>query len=65
MQQAGVSREDAHLSAALKWLRSHQDEAGFWDAQSLNKKYEAGSMPAQFMRDSATAFAAMALLQSH
>jgi hypothetical protein len=30
----------------------------------MNKKYEAGSMPLLFMRDAATAFAALALLDA-
>jgi hypothetical protein len=29
----------------------------------MNKKYEHGSMPVRFMRDAATSFASLALLQ--
>jgi squalene-hopene/tetraprenyl-beta-curcumene cyclase len=49
---------------ALDWLRAHQDPAGYWDAASMNKRYEPDSMPLLFMRDAATSFAAMALLES-
>lgn len=63
LQRAGVARNTPALAKALEWLRSHQDPAGgFWAAASMNKQYEAGSMPASFMRDSATGFAALALL---
>jgi len=49
------------LKRAKEWLKSHQDTDGSWAAESLNKRYEAGSMPSQFMRDAATAFAVLAL----
>jgi hypothetical protein len=42
---------------------SHQDrESGYWAADSMNKQYEADSMPSRFMQDAATAFAALGLL---
>lgn len=63
MEQAGVPASDPRLKRALTWLRAHQDKkGGYWDAVSMNKKYEAGSMMELFMRDAATGFAAMALL---
>ena len=56
-----VGASGAAVRRALDWLRSHQDPAGYWDAASMNKHYEPGSMPSLFMRDAATAFASMAL----
>ena len=45
--------------------QSRQDpESGSWAADSMNKKYEPDSIPARFMRDAATAFAALALLDA-
>ncbi len=64
LQTAGVPRAHPQLVRALDWLRSHQDrESGYWAAESMNKQYEPGSMPVRFMRDAATSFAALALLQ--
>jgi hypothetical protein len=65
LQQAGIPRSDARMIRATDWLKAHQDtETGSWRAVSMNKKYEAGSMPLLFMRDAATAFAALALLDA-
>lgn len=65
LQKAGVARSHPALIAALGWLKSHQDrQAGYWAADSMNKKYEADSMPVRFMRDAATAFATLALLEA-
>jgi len=65
LQKAGIPRTHRALVAALGWLRSHQDrQAGYWAADSMNKPYEADSMPVRFMRDAATAFATLALLES-
>jgi squalene-hopene/tetraprenyl-beta-curcumene cyclase len=64
LEQAGVPNSDPRMKRALAWLRSHQDAAGYWDAASMNKKYDAGSMMELFMRDAATGFAAMALLHN-
>lgn len=64
LEQAGVPASDQSLSRALAWLRSHQTQAGYWDAASMNHKYEAGSMMENFMRDAATGFASMALLHA-
>lgn len=64
LQTAGVARKHRALRAAIDWLRSNQDrQSGSWAADSMNKPYEPDSMPARFMRDAATAFAAMALLE--
>jgi squalene-hopene/tetraprenyl-beta-curcumene cyclase len=60
LRAAGVS--DPRLTRALDWLKSHQDPKGYWDAASMNKPYPADSMMSAFMRDAATAYAALALL---
>ena len=62
LEQAGVTSSDARLARALGWLRSHQEPEGYWEGESMNKTYPAGSMEIRFMRDAATGFAAMALL---
>ncbi|HEY7391107.1 MAG TPA: hypothetical protein VH640_21500 [Bryobacteraceae bacterium] len=62
LETTGVSAANPNVQRALGWLRSEQDpQSGFWDAQSMNTRYESGSMPAQFMRDVATGFAVLAL----
>jgi squalene-hopene/tetraprenyl-beta-curcumene cyclase len=64
LEQAGVPRSDPKLNKALDWLRSKQDpQFGFWAADSMNKRREPGSMPEGFMRDAATAFAVLALVE--
>ncbi|MBZ5603199.1 MAG: hypothetical protein LAO79_12935 [Acidobacteriia bacterium] len=65
LEQAGLTTSDPMLARALDWLRAHQSRDGYWDAASMNHKYEAGSMMELFMRDAATGFAAMALLHGH
>ena len=63
VQEYGISRDDPRVVKALNWLKAHQDSHdGAWAAASLNKQYEAGSMPIEFMRDAATGFAVLALL---
>jgi squalene-hopene/tetraprenyl-beta-curcumene cyclase len=65
LQKGGVERSDPALNRALDWLRAHQDrEGGYWAAESMNKPYDPGTMMVQFARDTATAFAALALLES-
>lgn len=62
LRAAGVPASDRRMAKALGWLRAHQDrEAGYWDAGSMNKRHEAGSMQDLFMRDAATGFAVLAL----
>lgn len=62
--KAGAPAADPRIARALNWLRSHQDpNTGDWPADSMNKHYPAGSMQIQFMRDAATGFASMALLE--
>lgn len=66
LQRAGVARTDPGLSRALDWLRGRQNpEFGFWEAQSMNKVYPPNSMQLRFMRDAATGYAALALLESN
>jgi squalene-hopene/tetraprenyl-beta-curcumene cyclase len=63
LQRAGVAPSDSRLKRALEWLEAHQDrESGSWPAESMNKRYKAGSMQAGFMSAAATAFASLALL---
>jgi len=65
LSTAGVPSSSPSITKAVAWLASHQDQqTGFWVAESMNKKYDAGSMPEGFMRDAATAFAVMALTQA-
>jgi squalene-hopene/tetraprenyl-beta-curcumene cyclase len=64
LEQAGVPRSDPKLNKALDWLRSKQDpQFGYWAADSMNKHREPGSMPEGFMRDAATGFAVLALIE--
>jgi hypothetical protein len=63
LQQSGVARSQPGMAKALGWLRSHQDpKLGVWAAESMNKPHKADSMPAKFMQDAATGYAALALL---
>jgi hypothetical protein len=65
LEAVDVNPADPRLARALAWLESHQDRrGGYWEAGSMNKQYEPGSMQAQFMRDAATAFAALALSEA-
>jgi squalene-hopene/tetraprenyl-beta-curcumene cyclase len=57
--KAGVT--GPQLDRALVWLRSHQNAKGYWEAASMNKVREPGSIPEGLMRDAATAYAAIAL----
>ena len=61
-EQAGIKTSQANLSKALAWLRTHQTPQGYWAAESLNHKHEAGSVPEKFMSDAATGYAVAALL---
>ncbi len=63
LQRSGVPGSHPGLVKARAWLRSHQDpEGGYWAAESMNRRYEE-PMPLRFMRDAATAFASLALLE--
>jgi squalene-hopene/tetraprenyl-beta-curcumene cyclase len=65
LEKAMGARADARLARALEWLKSHQDRRfGYWAAESMNKVYEPDSMEVKFMRDAATSFAALALIEA-
>jgi len=65
LERAGASRRDPKMQRALEWLVAHQDgQRGFWDAQSMNTRYEPASIEAEFMRDVATSFAVLALAEA-
>ena len=61
--QCGVSPSTPAMAKALGWLRTHQSEHGYWYAESMNRVYEPDSIESRFMRDGATAFAVLALLE--
>lgn len=64
LKKAGIAHSDRKLKRALKWLRTHQSpQSGYWAAQSMNKVRDPESMEGQFMRDAATAFAVLALVE--
>ena len=62
VEQAGVRSPQPNLSRALTWLRTHQTEQGYWRADSMNHKHQAGTVPEKFMSDAATGYATAALL---
>ncbi len=64
LERSGVSHRDVHLKKALDWLGAHQQAEGFWEGQSLNKHFPADSMEIKFMRDAATGYASMALIDA-
>ena len=65
LRSGAVSRKDPRLQRTLAWLASRQDrQKGHWSAQSMNKQRTPESMTGQFMNDSATAFAVLALLEA-
>jgi squalene-hopene/tetraprenyl-beta-curcumene cyclase len=65
LQKAGIGAKDARLGRALSWLKNHQDpQGGFWDGESMNKVFPADSMMLLFMRDAATAYASLALIEA-
>jgi hypothetical protein len=58
LQRSGVPRGEPGMAKALAWLKSHQDpQSGAWNADSMNHKHDAGSVPAGFMSDAATGYA--------
>jgi squalene-hopene/tetraprenyl-beta-curcumene cyclase len=62
LEQAGLKASDPVLSRALTWLRTHQNADGYWPADSMNHKHQAGTIPEKFMTDAATGYATAALL---
>jgi len=62
-EQAGIQPSQAGLAKALAWLKTHQDpKGGYWAAESMNHKHDAGTVPEKFMTDAATGYATAALL---
>jgi hypothetical protein len=63
--RTGMSPSDPKFGRALAWLRTHQDrEHGYWNADSMNKQYEPDSVEIGFMRDAATGWASLVLLEA-
>jgi hypothetical protein len=62
VEQAGVAPSQVRLSKTLTWLRRHQVFGGYWPADSMNHKHDAGTVPEKFMSDAATGYATAALL---
>ena len=62
VEQVGAGHSEANLARGLAWLRTHQQESGRWNADSMNHPHDAGTMPALFMSDAATGYATAALL---
>jgi len=64
LQNGGLSRSDARVSRALRWLSEHQDrETGMWSASSVNKQRDPATEIGKFMSDAATAYAVLALVE--
>jgi len=64
LMKMGTRPSDPRLQRALTWLRTHQSQHGYWYAESMNKQYEPDSMEIKFMRDAATGWASLALLEA-
>ena len=63
LEELGFSKQEPHVAKGLSWLASNQRSwGGGWVAYSLNHhRHDPFSMVSQFMNDSATGFAVMAL----
>lgn len=62
-REAGVPCSHPRLQRSLEWLmRAQNPQTGEWHSVSMNKTYAADSVPALFMTDAATGFAAATLL---
>lgn len=65
LEELGFPKTDPHVAKGLSWLASNEVWwSGAWNGYSLNRRrHDPFSMVSQFMNDSATAFAVMALSQ--
>jgi squalene-hopene/tetraprenyl-beta-curcumene cyclase len=62
LEQAGVRRDNVHLSRALAWLERNQNKTeGQWQSYSLNNRRDPESATGRFMSDAATGYAVLAL----
>jgi squalene-hopene/tetraprenyl-beta-curcumene cyclase len=66
LEQAGLSSAQPQVKKGLLWLTKNQDQAeGLWPAYSLNKNRDLSTDTGRLMVDAATAFAVLALENSH
>lgn len=62
--KSGQSPAGIDTAKALQWLKQNQLDDGSWPAKSVNRNRDPDSHTGKFMRDAATAFAVLALLES-
>jgi squalene-hopene/tetraprenyl-beta-curcumene cyclase len=66
LEQVGMTPQEPVLKRALSWLAENQNsEDGSWPSLSLTKRRDPSSMTGHFMRDAATAYAALALIDAN
>jgi squalene-hopene/tetraprenyl-beta-curcumene cyclase len=66
LRDSGVPRAAVSVERGRSWLAAHQDPAtGMWRAASLNKQRDPTSDIGKLMSDAATAYAVLALTESH
>jgi squalene-hopene/tetraprenyl-beta-curcumene cyclase len=65
LKRAGVAPDDPRLREGVQWLLRSQDPSeGTWPTIYLNRAQDPHSHEGKFMRDAATAFAALALTET-
>ena len=62
--KSGEVPDEIDIQSSLNWLRKNQLDDGSWPARSVNKDRDPNSHTGKFMRDAATTFAVLALLES-